>query len=185
MSAPYMAEVTIQGVAPYLFHRYNVESVESKSKAAKGSKEKKSDDVESYVWRDDTGQLCIPGEHIRGAIVMAAKFQQDPRSPRKSAMDLFKAGVIVTTELATTGSPDWDYMDIRRVVVNHSAIPRHRPALKVGWKVTFIMMVALPEYISGPTLNGVIQSAGKFCGIGDHRPTYGRFQVVGFKILED
>ena len=44
---PYRVEVTIEGVAAILFHRWSVESVEAKSAAAKGSKAKKTDDVES------------------------------------------------------------------------------------------------------------------------------------------
>jgi hypothetical protein len=182
---PFRVEVTIEGVAAFLFHRYNCESVDSKSKAKKGSKEKKTDDVESYVWRDESGELCIPGDHLRGSIVKAAKFQQDPRSPRKSAMDLFKAGVICLTELATTGRKDWDYMDIRRVVIQGNAVPRHRPALKPGWTATFILQVVLPEYIGTALLNQTIQAAGRLCAVGDHRPTYGRFHVISFKLLDD
>lgn len=90
LQLPYRAQITIVGTAPLLFHRWNCESVESKARAKKGSAEKKSDDVESYVYRTEKGELAIPGEYLRGAIVGAAKYQQDPRSPRKSASDLFK-----------------------------------------------------------------------------------------------
>jgi hypothetical protein len=51
MSQPYIASVTLLGTAPLLFHAWNVEAVAEKAKAAKGSKAKKSDDVESYVYR--------------------------------------------------------------------------------------------------------------------------------------
>src|SRR5438876_196338 len=76
MMMPYRAEVTIQGVAPILFHAWNVESIESKGKAAKGSKEKKTDDVENYIYRNEKGEVSIPGEYLRGAIVGAARYQQ-------------------------------------------------------------------------------------------------------------
>src|SRR5262252_5546169 len=108
LSAPYTARVTVEGTAPILFHAWNTEAVEEKGKAAKGSKAKKSDDVESYVYRCDNGNLGLPGEYLRAAIVLAAKFRQDPRSPRKSAQDLFKAGVISLTELADLGTKEWD-----------------------------------------------------------------------------
>lgn len=100
---PYVANVRIVGTADFLFHRWNVEGVEAKGKAAKGSKAKKTDDVESYVYRDDVGDLAIPGEYLRQAVIHAAKFRQDPRSPRKSAMDLYKAGVVTLTPLASLG----------------------------------------------------------------------------------
>ena len=110
---PYSVEVTIEGSAAIMFHRWNVEAVDEKAKAAKGSAAKKSDNVESYVYRDEKGFICIPGEYLRGAIVGAAKFRQDPRSPRKSALDLYKAGVIVTTECASLGKAEWDYSAVR------------------------------------------------------------------------
>lgn len=185
LQLPYRCEVTIEGVSPILFHRWNCESVESKSKAKKGSVEKKSDDVESYVYRNDKGELCIPGEYLRGAMIGAAKFQQDPRSPRKSAADLFKAAIVSLTELASLGVKDWDYLDKRRVVIQRNAITRSRPAMREGWRVTFIIMVNLPEYINPQLLNATIQAAGKLIGLADFRPSYGRFNVVEFKVLED
>lgn len=45
MDMPYVAEFKITGVADLLFHRWNCEAVAEKSKAAKGSKAKKTDDV--------------------------------------------------------------------------------------------------------------------------------------------
>lgn len=185
MQMPYRVEVEIEGVSPILFHRWNCESVESKSKAKKGSAEKKTDDVESYVYRNDKKELCIPGEYLRGAIVGAAKFRQDPRSPRKSAADLFKACVISLTPLASLGVKDWDYMDKRRVVIQRNAITRSRPAMAEGWKATFILQVQLPEYVDQAMLNETIAAAGKLIGLGDFRPSFGRFNVVRFEVLED
>lgn len=182
---PYRVLVTLQGICPIMFHRWNCESVESKSKAKKGSAEKKTDDTESYVYRNDKGEICIPGEYLRGAVIGAAKFQQDPRSPRKSAADLFKAGVVSLTELSSLGVKDWDYLDKRRVCIQRNAITRSRPAMKEGWKASFILQIQLPEYIDENLLNTTIQAAGRLIGLADFRPSYGRFNVVEFKKLDD
>ena len=182
---PYRVAVEIQGVCPIMFHRWNCESVASKSAAKKGSAEKKTDDLESYVYRNDKGELCIPGEYLRGAIIHAAKFQQDPRSPRKSAMDLFKASIVSLTDLATLGSKDWDYLDKRRVVIQRNGVTRCRPAMKEGWKAQFILMVNLPEYIDEQLLNSTIQAAGKLIGLADFRPSFGRFNLTRFEVLDD
>jgi len=179
---PYVAEVDIQGVTAFLFHRWSVDGVEAKANAAKGSRAKKSDDIESYVYRLDDGNLAIPSEYLRMAIIGAAKFKQDPRSPRKSAMDLFKAGLTCLDELCDLGTKDWDYVDRRRVQVQRNAITRSRPALKSGWKISVRLQVLLPEYIQPELLNDAVQSAGRLIGIGDFRPTFGRFQVVSFDI---
>lgn len=185
LTMPYRVEVTIQGVSPILFHRWNCESVESKSKAKKGSAEKKTDDVESYVYRNEKGELAIPGEYLRGALVGAAKYRQDPRSPRKSAADLFKACIVSLTPLASLGVKTWDFMDKRRVVIQRNAITRSRPAMADGWQATFVLMVNLPEYIDPAMLNDTITAAGKLIGLGDFRPSYGRFNIVKFEVLKD
>jgi hypothetical protein len=180
-SEPYSVAVTVQGSADFLFHRWNSEAVDEKAKAAKNSTGKKTDNIESYVYRTEGGELAIPGEYLRGALINAAKFRQDPRSPRKSAMDLFKAAIVVTTPLATLGTIDWDYLDRRRVMVQRQGINRTRPAMRAGWQVTFDLMVVLPEYIDRNMLRETVESAGRLIGLGDFRPTYGRFGIVNFE----
>lgn len=179
---PYVATFTLKGTADLLFHRWNVESVAAKAGAAKGSKAKKTDDVESYVYRNDQGELCLPGEYVRQAVIHAAKFRQDPRSPRKSAMDLFKAAVVNLTPLSTLGVPTWDYLHACRVQVQRNGVTRTRPAIKMGWEAEFQFMVNLPEYVSADLLHDVLTQAGKLIGVGDFRPTYGRFLVTGFGV---
>ena len=183
-SQPYRIAVQLTGTADLLFHRWNSQAVDEKAKATKNSKAKKTDDIESYVYRNDDGELCIPGEYVRQAIVMAAKFRQDPRSPRKSAMDLYKAGVVPLSILASTGKKDWDYEDTRRVVVQRAGINRTRPAIKAGWKAEFEFLILTPEYIAPMDLHGVLMQAGVLVGIADFRPTFGRFGITSFEVLQ-
>lgn len=184
-SMPYRVEVTIKGDSDILFHRWNVEEIDVKAKAAKGSAAKKSDNVESYVYRNDDGHLCLPGEYLRQAIIHAAKFKQDPRSPRKSAMDLFKAAVVSLTPLADLGVKEWDYEHRCRVTIQRNGITRTRPAMKAGWTAKVQLMVNLPEYVNESLLRGVLVDAGRLIGVGDFRPSYGRFSVINFETLND
>ena len=180
----YRSSVKIRGVSSLIFHRWSCDSIEAKSKAAKNSKAKKTDDIESYIWRDEDKNICLPGEYLRQSIIHAAKFKQDPRSPRKSAMDLFKAGILVVTELASLGSKDWDFLDRRRVVIQRNGVTRIRPAMMSGWEAEIVVEVLIPEYISPDLLNEVITNAGRLVGVGDFRPTFGRFQIVRFEVLK-
>jgi hypothetical protein len=180
LSQPYIVRARIIGVADLLFHRWNCEAVEAKSKAAKGSKAKKTDDIESYVYRNDQNELCIPGEYVRQSVIHAAKFRQDPRSPRKSAMDLFKAAVVVLTPLASLGVTEWDYEHKCRVQVQRNGVTRTRPAMKTGWAIEVDLMVNLPEYVPGDALHETLVNAGRLVGLADFRPTYGRFMVSHF-----
>ena len=181
---PYAVCITVSGASDLLFHRWNCESVEAKSKAAKNSKAKKEDDIESYVWRNEKNELCIPGEYFRQSIIHAAKFKQDPRSPRKSAMDLFKAGIVSLTQLASLGSDEWDYLDTRRVTVQRAGVNRTRPAMRIGWTTELEFQILTPEYIDPVLFQDVLNTAGRLVGVGDFRPTYGRFNITHFEVLK-
>lgn len=191
MEMPYRVSVTIVGVAPMLLHGWNVQAIREKAGAKKGSKAKTTDDLESYVFRTEDGALAVKSTYLRGAIVEAARYKQDPRSPRKSAIDLFKAAIFPTELLHILGSRDnphgpvhaWDYVDEQRAPVQRQGITRSRPAFHPGWTLTAELEVVLPEYISPALLNETIQLAGRVIGIADFRPTYGRFQVTDFKVV--
>ena len=78
---PYVVEFALEGVCPILFHRWNNEAVAEKASAKKGSAAKKSDNVESYVARNEKGEICLPGVYVYGAMCDkkngAAKYRQD------------------------------------------------------------------------------------------------------------
>lgn len=193
--APYRVSVTITGSSAVLFHRWQSDSVEAKAAAAKGSTAKKTDDVNSYVWRNDAGQLCLPGEYLRGSLIDprngAAKYRQDPRSPRKSALDLFRASVISLTDMAPITKADgtiataWDYLDRRRVTVQRQGVTRERPAFHEGWSATILFMCQSPTYVPPAVLHETLNQAGRLVGVGDFRPSFGRFTVTRFEVLAD
>jgi hypothetical protein len=184
LSIPYRVTVALEGVAPLLFHAWNNESVAEKAAAAKGSKAKKSDDVESYVYRDADGNLGIPGKNLHASIVVAGKSMPDPRSPRKSAMDLCRAGIVPLSIIAPFEplTQRWDYEDKQRVTVQRAGVTRTRPAMREGWRATFTLLVNTPEYLNPQLVNQLIAQAGRLVGLCDFRPTYGRFAVVGYAV---
>jgi hypothetical protein len=184
LSTPYVARAAIEGTCPLLFHRWSCDDIEAKAKATKGSAGKRRDNLEAYVWRTPHGLIGLPGEYVRQSIIWAAKFRQDPRSPRKSAMDLYKAAVVALTDVAPL-LPEreaWDYVDRRRVTVQRNGVTRQRPAINAGWRAAVDFTVLLPEYVAPMDLRAVLGEAGRLVGVGDFRPTFGRFSVVSFDI---
>jgi hypothetical protein len=188
LELPYVLQFTIEGICPLLFHRWDNEAVAEKAAAKKGSSSKKSDNIESYVYRNEKKEICLPGTYVYGALCDkkngAAKYRQDPRSPRASAVKLFQAAVAPLTEMASLGSAHWDYLDSRRAVVQQQGITRQRPAFNAGWRAQFQFVVNLPEYVSPAFFHDVLTLAGRAVGVGDFRPTYGRFQIVEFQVLD-
>jgi hypothetical protein len=195
LQAPYSVMIKITGTSAVLFHAWNDEAVAEKAAAKKGSEAKKRDNLESYVHRDEDGYLCLPGQYVIGSLTDprngSAKYLQDPRSPRKSALDLFRAGVVALTELAQlipAGAKgpvkEWDYIDRRRVMVQRQGITRERPAFSAGWSAELELMCLSPEYISSRMLHEALVRAGQLVGVADFRPTFGRFQIDSFKVID-
>ena len=182
ITEPYTALVVVVGTDPLLFHRFDTENAEAKAKAAKGSAEKKTDNVESYVYRNEKNELIWPGINFKGALRNAAKFKQDPRSPRKSMADLLRAAVKIKD--ASFGVNTWDYLDKRSVRVQQNGVIRTRPAMKPGWKLAHEICVVLPEYMSPRVLSELCVDAGRLIGLGDYRPDFGCFRVELFEVLE-
>ena len=177
----YVAEIEIQGTTPILFHAWSIEETEKKSAAKKGSSEKKDPSLESLVYRNAEGDICIPGDYFRAALIDTGRYFPDPRSPRKSSKDLFKQCIIMETMLAPIGpgvKKTWDEVDKRRVVIQKAAITRQRPRFKEGWTAKFQLRIILPEYISIEYLQEIAEKTGLINGLADFRPTYGRFTVT-------
>lgn len=182
LGKPFSVEVEITGTSPLLFHRWD------DGKAVKPPKDKGTiihDNLEAYLWRNDKGEICMPGEYLRMSMAYAAKFKQDPRSPRKSAFDLFKAGIISLTDLApiNDGVQDYEFQDRRRALIQRQGITRVRPGFHSGWRATIILSVIIPEYVDFAMFSDVLNMAGRLVGVGDFRPTYGRFTVTKSKVL--
>jgi hypothetical protein len=91
--------------------------------------------------------------------------------------------VITLTPLASLGVAEWDYEHKCRVMVQRNGVTRVRPAMKAGWNVDVDLMVNLPEYIAADALHDVLVNAGRLIGVGDFRPTYGRFAIRRFDAL--
>lgn len=188
---PVTVAVTIFGTSPLLFHRWQTEEVEAKAAAKKGSAAKKTDNLEAYIYRNPKGIICIPGEYLRGALIDpkngAAKYRQDPRSPRKSALDLYRAGIISLTPLAPIIGADgslaesWDFVDARRVTIQRQGITRRRPGFQEGWKAEFLLLIQTPNLIAPNDLHAALIDAGRLVGIGDFRPSFGRFSIIHFE----
>lgn len=186
-SEPYQATIKVVGTAKMLMHCWNNAAVAEKAAAKKNSEAKKTDDLESYVLRNEKGVIVMPTLNFCAAIREAGKSFSDPTSPRKSMKDRLKAiiipveeyGIMVSADGANKGK-SWDFVDSRRVVIQRAGITRNRPGFYEGWSITFNIQVIEPEYLQPAKLYEIIDSAGKFQGLGDFRPTFGRFRIEGF-----
>lgn len=186
MEREYIATIRITGTAKLLLHSWSIEAIEEKAAAKKNSAKKKTDDLESYVQRDQEGRIVMHCKNFCASIRTAGKKYADPTSPRKSMHDLLKAIVQPYDEFSPIngGAKEWDFVDRQRVVIQRAGITRSRPAFYEGWTMTFKILVVEPEYLSPAKLHEIVTRAGKLEGIGDFRPTYGRYRIDSFSVEE-
>ena len=177
--------VLVEGTAPLLMHRYDAAAIEHRASAPKGSARRRTDDPEEYLYRTDEGLLSIPATNIKRALVEAGRYFDDPRSSgrRRQATDLFRSSLLVEPEYALlliAGQPvdAPQFLDRRRAVVQRQAIARTRPGVLKGWRLAFRVVSLDARYIAPPLLRDVLECAGRFIGLGDFRPDFGRFQTV-------
>lgn len=142
--------------------------------------------MKSLYWNDEIG-IYQPAIHIEGAMIKAASNFQIPGKRGKTYKDIFKSAVFVRPDyipFGMKGEPKklleqgkFD-IDLRPVVVQRSRVERARPMFR-NWDLKLQIEIQ-DEQIPADVIKEVLDHAGKFCGIGDFRPRYGRFQVVHF-----
>ena len=71
----------------------------------------------------------------------------------------------------------WDEISAMPVRVVQARIVRCRPQWN-NWSADFELEVLNPDILSFKKLREIVDYAGKFLGIGDYRPRYGRFYVT-------
>lgn len=183
-------QVEIQGISPLLQHRYIFkDEFEEKAKKRTGVIDYSNEWVKSLYWNEEVG-VYQPASHIEGALIKAAVNFQIPGKRKKTYKDLFKSAVFVGPDvipLGIKGSPEELLkkgrlvIDKRCVVVQKSRVERLRPRFD-AWALKFQIEVH-DDQIHPDAVREILEYAGRFCGIGDFRPRYGRFQVSLFKPL--
>jgi hypothetical protein len=146
---------------------------------------------EIYVYRDAQRYCCVPSTHIRMAMVQAAKAIPYPGSTRKSAKDLFKAGVLTLTPMvrivaAKSKRPTRNCDFVKKSIINVGCcpVPMFRPVFLAGWELEFEFMTLLEELTPG-MVEKALTDAGLLNGIGDCRPEKGRFMVKKLEIVKE
>jgi hypothetical protein len=67
-------------------------------------------------------------------------------------------------------------------MIQRAGVNRTRPAMQLGWQVDLEFQVLTPEYIEPAVFQEVLNMAGRLVGVGDFRPTFGRFFIKNFEV---
>jgi len=171
-------KVKIRGTCDYLQHKRPLDE----EKVSKKSGEiDHSQDWKTAIYQDKKIGCYIPSKQLRASLVKSATdFPIPGKGGKKTYKDLVNATIEVIPDKIGLGKKRPDYIHEEWVKVQRSQILRNRPAFKDGWEAEFTLLV-LDEQMPVDILKDILENAGRFRGIGDWRPHFGRFEVVEFK----
>lgn len=171
-------EVKIKGIVPLLQNRFVGEEDESASQRT--GVVDRSEDWRNALYSDEKIGIYEPSEHVWGSMIKAASNFQIPGRGKKTYKDLIKSGIVLEPDKIPLGKKEPDEIDKRPVVIRGSRILRQRPMMKEGWKLSFSVNI-LDEQLQPEVVKRILVHAGKYIGIGDFRPRFGRFEVIEFE----
>lgn len=148
------------------------------------------EEAELATYRNKGGQIVVPGDSLLGAIKAAStdfKVKGKGKTTFKkfvdSGLEIKKDGVLIPQEYV---------VDSRPVVVGRARVIRSRPRFD-EWGAEFHITILDPEtwidpfdeeYSGGGILRDIIDAAGRFKGVGDFRPRFGRFMIESFELVD-
>jgi hypothetical protein len=167
-------KVTVKGIAPLLANRFSFMENDGRVGKIKDPKI----ECETTVYKTKEGLLYQPAEHFEASMTKAATNFKIPGQGKKSFKDAFKGGIFVEPLEIIHKIQKWE-PDIRPVVIQRARVPKGR-AKFVEWELEFTIK-NIDERISGAILKQILEEAGRYFGVGDYRPKFGRFEVINFE----
>lgn len=168
--------VKVKGVSPLLMNRFFIEEKKTTRKRVYIPE----DEAEKKTYRTEKGELYLPSTHFKASMVKAST--DFKMVGKKSYKEYVKAGIIIDPIEIILDQQEYEIHE-EPVVIARARVMSWRPKIK-EWTCGFIIDIIDDEMINQSTLKEILESAGKYKGVGDHRPEFGRFEVVEFKVIQ-
>lgn len=180
--------VTIEGMTPILMNKISLET--QKQIADKSRKITKTypveEEAEQRAYRMKSGELCIPANCLKAAILNAAGWY---KFNNRSAKQIIAGATRLEPFEIGLGTKKYE-IDLRTVVIasgsKRNRVVRARPRID-EWKLNF-KIIYNETIISYPKLlKEIVSEAGLRSGLLDNRPQYfgdnGTFKISSWKEL--
>ena len=177
-------EIELEGATDLLINKYSRELNKEKASVEKG----KIPEWEEQNWKrkayyDKGGNLILPDTYIIGSLGRGAfqsGLQLSKRKGRKTINKGFIDGNLLMEESPIIETQSELMAFDCNVKINSATIMTIRPKIEKGWKVRF-MLFDLNEMFSQEELERLFDYCGKFIGVGDWRPKFGRYAITKIK----
>lgn len=167
--------VSIRGTSPLLMNKF-VGDEDDKLKKTKRVYDK-NEETENSIYRDESGAVCQPSLHLEAAMTKAAV--DFLMKGKKTYKDAVKSGIFVEPEMIPHKISDYETFAVP-VVINRSRVVKARARLN-EWELDF-RVINRDERLTPDIIKEILETAGKFVGIGDWRPRFGKFEITKFEV---
>jgi len=169
--------VKVKGTAPLIMHKFIV----AEGTSSRGKKVYiPEDEAEKVCYRNEDGKLVLPTTHFKAAMVKSAvDFQA---KGKKSYKDYIKSGLMMLENETILDQQEYEVYTCP-VVVARARIARSRPRIN-EWSCGFTIEITDETWLNQSIVKEILEAAGKYKGVGDNRPEFGRFQIEEFKTIE-
>ena len=164
-------QVKIKGVAPLLMHKFFIEGTDKVSRGKKVYEP--TEEAEKVTYRNDKGELILPSIMFKACMTKAAT--DFIAKGKKTYKDFIKSGIVFDDTEIILDQQEYK-INSTPMVVNRSRIVRHRPEIK-DWSCSFVFEIIDETWLNKDVVKEILETAGKFKGVGDSRPEFGRFVV--------
>lgn len=175
-------DVQIEGIKPFLMN--SPRGITSEKKGRKNSSDDKQ--YELCFYRNEKNEVVIPGINILASMKSIASDYIVGGKGKKTYKTYIYSGLEVTPE-----NPLMIYekieKDLRPVVIGTARVIKARPKFP-KWSINFTLRVTDPLLLDsnngGTILKEILESAGKYKGLGDFRPLFGTYRVTKFEEIK-
>lgn len=184
-------EVSAESISPMLLNILTPEVLDPANKPPRG----KADEHEQANWRKKMmvvdGKVAFPSEYFEKCLFESSGQlgMKIPGKGQQTFSKYFKSAVfseqekIVTDVKADTVQPFIKAVSGNPTQKGSGKVLRYRPLLPAGWKSKFVVHVT-SDLITDEVFQKTLVNAGKFVGLGDWRPKFGRINFSAKRITK-
>lgn len=172
--------VKIGGATDMLFNKFSHDL----NKEKKGIDKSKIEEWEEQNWErklytDNNGNIILPDTYIIGSLRKGAFASNLQLAKKKGKSTISKS--FIDSNLLIEESPIIENVKVNpflsNVKIGQATVMSIRPKIDKGWTASF-EIYDLNEMFSKTELMRLFDFCGKFVGLGDWRPKYGRYKVL-------
>jgi hypothetical protein len=180
-------EFRIVGVRPLLMHRPRLTDMQPRRSEIPSPEQETMEAL--YT---DGDLIVVPSINVKAMLRDAGRNHKIPQR-RATYSAYIRAGIDIepspyipllnpkTNQPYRVSEGEWK-VDVRSVVVQMNRVLRARPRFD-EWALEFRIVNLDPGLLKRDMIYRILVDAGKFYGLGDYRPEFGRFKVEKFEVV--